>query len=265
MTPGTVLLLGAGRMGGAMIEGWTVAGPVAFDQLIIRDPHPGPEALAAARLGARLNPSDSTLDQAAIVVLAVKPQLWRAVAAEVQPHLSPDACIISIAAGVTTADLTIAFGDRPVARVMPTTAVAVGQGAASIYAAGAWEREQAHRLFDTVATTVDLDDEELMHTATAVSGSGPAYFYAFVEALEAAGIKAGLSASDAAALARATVTGAASLMYISRASPAELRAQVTSPGGTTEAALEVLMGENGLQALLNEAVAAAVRRSKELG
>lgn len=265
MTAKTVLLLGAGRMGGAMIDGWTAAGPVIACDLIIRDPHPGPEALAAAERGARLNPPDSALAEAAIAVLAVKPQLWRAVAAEVQPYLSPDACIISIAAGVKTSDLGIVFEDRPVARVMPTTAVAVARGAASIYAAGAWERGQAHRLFDTIATTVDLDDEDLMHAATAVSGSGPAYLYAFVEALEAAGIKAGLTTSDAAALARATVVGAAALMATSEASPAELRAQVTSPGGTTQAALEVLMGEGGLRPLLDEAVQAAIRRSKELG
>lgn len=265
MISNTVLLLGAGRMGGAMIEGWVVAGPVAPGDLIIRDPHPGPEALAAAQMGARLNPPDSSLGEAAVVVLAVKPQLWRAVAAEVQPHLSTDACIISIAAGVTTADLTIAFEDRPIARVMPTTAVAVVQGAASIYAAGVWEREQAHRLFDSIATTVDLDDEELMHTATAVSGSGPAYLYAFVEALEAAGVKAGLSASDAADLARTTVAGAASLMSISRASPADLRTQVTSPGGTTQAGLSVLTGDGALENLLADTVAAAVKRSKELG
>ena len=104
-----------------------------------------------------------------------------------------------------------------------------------------------------------------MHAATAVSGSGPAYLYAFVEALEAAAIRAGLPADAAAALAQSTIAGAASLMAMSEASPAELRAQVTSPGGTTQAALEVLLGANGLQPLLDEAVQAAIRRSRELG
>jgi pyrroline-5-carboxylate reductase len=112
---------------------------------------------------------------------------------------------------------------------------------------------------------VDVEDETLMHAATAVSGSGPAYLYAFVEALEAAGAEAGLSAADAAALARATVSGAAALMTMSEADPGELRRQVTSPGGTTAAGLQVLTGEGDLQRLLTATVAAAVRRSKELG
>ena len=265
MNPTTVLLLGAGRMGGAMIEGWTGAGPVALGELLIRDPHPGAEALAAADDGATLNPTDSDLGQAATVIVAVKPQMWREVATVVEPHLAQDAVIISIAAGVSIASLAEVFGERDIARVMPTTAVAIGQGTASIAANSDFARQRAHDLFDTIANTVDIDDEDLMHAATAVSGSGPAYLYAFVEALEAAAIEAGFAPDAAATLAQSTIAGAAQLMTMSEASPAELRAQVTSPGGTTQAALEVLMGDGGLGALLNEAVAAAVKRSRELG
>lgn len=265
MTATTVLLLGAGRMGGAMIDGWAAAGPVAAGDLLIRDPHPGAEALAAAGKGARLNPPDDALAGAPTVILAVKPQMWREVATAVAPHLAPDAVIVSIAAGVSITSLAEVFGDRPIARVMPTTAVAIARGTASIAATSDAARATAHRLFDTIARTVDLDDEGLMHAATAVSGSGPAYLYAFVEALEAAAIRAGLPADAAATLARSTVVGAAALMATSEASPADLRAQVTSPGGTTQAALEVLMGEDGLRPLLDEAVAAAIRRSRELG
>jgi pyrroline-5-carboxylate reductase len=147
---------------------------------------------------------------------------------------------------------------------MPTTAVAIRQGTASIYAADAEARARAHALFEPVATVVDLDDEELMHAATGVSGSAPAYLYAFVEALETAGASAGLEPDAAKALARATIAGAAALLAQSGEDPAELRRQVTSPGGTTAEALKVLMGEHGLAPLLHDAVAACVRRSKEL-
>ena len=260
-----ILLLGAGRLGGAMITGWTGVGTVRAHDLMIRDPWPGEEAQAAAHAGAALNPPDTDLMKAGVIVLAVKPQLWREVAAEVEPLLSPRGVIVSVVAGVGSRDLSEAFGGRDIARVMPTTAVAVFQGTASIFAETPIARDRAHDLFDGIAKTVDLDDETLLHAATAVSGSGPAYLYAFVEALEAAGIRAGLPPETAAILARSTIGGAASLMTMSDATPAELRGYVTSPGGTTQAALEVLMGEGGLQDLLDEAVAAAVRRSKELG
>lgn len=261
MTP--ILLLGAGRMGGALISGWRRADAFSLSDLILREPHP--DAAIAALEGVTLNPPLDALTAAKTVLLAVKPQVWRAVAAEVADHLAPDAVIVSIAAGVASADIGTAFGGRRVARVMPTTAVAVGKGTASIFAADPEAAARAHALFDPVASVVDLDDETLMHAATAVSGSGPAYLYAFVEALEAAGVRAGLSAEASGALARSTVIGAAALLADSGAEPAELRRQVTSPGGTTQAALEVLMAEDALGALLAEAVAAAVARSKELG
>jgi pyrroline-5-carboxylate reductase len=148
---------------------------------------------------------------------------------------------------------------------MPTTAVAIRQGSASIYADEPEARDRAKALFAPVANVVDLTDEALMHAATAVSGSAPAYLYAFIEALEAAGLDAGLSAEASRTLARGTISGAAALLAQSGEDPAELRRQVTSPGGTTEAALKVLMGEGGLAPLLRDAVIAAARRSKELG
>jgi pyrroline-5-carboxylate reductase len=147
---------------------------------------------------------------------------------------------------------------------MPTTAVAIRQGTASVYAPDAEARARAHALFEPVATVVDLQAEDLMHAATGVSGSAPAYLYAFVEALEAAGLSAGLDDAAAKALARATIAGAAALLAESGEDPAELRRQVTSPGGTTAEALKVLMGDHGLGPLLREAVAACVRRSREL-
>lgn len=259
LTP--ILLIGAGRMGGAILDGWALRQAFAAKDIGIRDPHPGPAALRAIAAGAdpNLNPA-----QARTVLLAVKPQLWREAAAALAGSLSPDAVVVSVAAGVRLADLASAF-DRPAARVMPTTAVAIGRGVASVYAEDAAARARAHALFAPVAQVVDLDDEALMDAATAVSGSGPAYLYAFVEALQAAGVAEGLPAAAAATLARATVEGAAALMAETGEDPADLRRQVTSPGGTTAAALDVLMGEGGLGPLLRQAVAAAVRRSKELG
>jgi pyrroline-5-carboxylate reductase len=258
-----ILMLGAGRMGGAMVEGWLRAGAFAGSDLMIRDPQPGPAAERAQ--GAAINPPDAELARARTVVLAVKPQVWREAAAEVAAWLASEAVVVSICAGVPSADVAQEFGGRAVARVMPTTAAAIGQGTASLFADDPAALARAHALFEPLGTVVDLADEALMHAATAVSGSAPAYLYAFIEALEAAGAASGLSAAEAQRLARSTLTGAAALLAKSGEDPAELRRQVTSPGGTTQAALEVLMGEGGLSDLMRDAVAAAIRRSKELG
>lgn len=263
MTP--ILMLGAGRMGGALIQGWFAAGAFGPRDLIVCEPHPTDQVTQAAADGAALNPPDDQLARARTVLLAVKPQVWREAAAQYSPLLAADAVIVSMAAGVGAGDLSPAFGGRRVARVMPTTAVAIGQGTASIHADDAEALERARRLFAPVATVVALESEDQLHAATGVSGSAPAYLYAFVEALGAAGVAAGLSAEVAHRLARATVTGSAALLAGSSEEPAELRRQVTSPAGTTAAALDVLMGEAGFGPLLEQAVAAAVKRSKELG
>lgn len=260
MTP--ILLLGAGRMGGALIAGWRRANAFSASDLMIRDPTPGPQAQAS---GARLNPSRDEQLAAKTVLLTVKPQDWRAVAAQAVGDLADEAVIVSVAAGVATADIAHAFGGRRVARVMPTTAAAIGQGTASVFSNDPEARARAHALLAPVGAVIDLADEDLMHAATAVSGSAPAYLYAFVEALQAAGEALGLPADAARQLARATTAGAAALMAETGEEAAALRRQVTSPGGTTEAALNVLMGEGGLGPLLKEAAAAAERRSRELG
>lgn len=262
MTP--VLLLGAGRMGGALISGWKQAGALQPSDLIVRDPHPGEEAAAAAAEGARLNPADGALADAPTVLLAVKPQVWREAAKTYAPLLAPDAVIVSILVGVRAADISAAFGGRRVARVMPTTGVSIAKGVASLFSEDPEASRRAHALFDPVATTADLESEDLMDAASAVSGSAPAYVYAFVEALEAAGVAHGLPPETARTLVRATLHSASALMERSGVEPAELRRQVTSPGGTTQAALGVLMGGNGFEPLFKEAVAAAVRRAEEL-
>lgn len=260
-----ILMLGAGRMGGAILEGWMRAGAFAPADLMIADPHPSDAALAAGRAGARLNPPDTDLAAAGTVILAVKPQTWLEAAGRYAGLLGADAVIVSVAAGVGARDIARAFGGRVVARVMPNTAVAINQGTMSLYADQPAARARAHALFDPLGTVIDLAEENLIHAATAMAGSGPAYLYAFIECLEAAGASAGLSPADASRMARSTVIGAAALLAQTGEEPAELRRQVTSPAGTTEAALNVLLSEKGLPPLLREAVAQAVRRSKELG
>ena len=256
-----ILILGAGRMGGALMQGWADAGAAAASELIVVDPHPS-EAVRGS--GALINPPPADLAKARTVLLAVKPQMWKAAAEQYGPHLAPGAVIVSVAAGVSAADLSAGFGGRLSARVMPTMAVAIGKGVASVFAADPEARARAHALFEPVATVVDLDDEALLHAATGVSGSAPAYLYAFIEALEAAGVSAGLAPEAASRLARATVAGSAMLLDQTGEDPAELRRQVTSPGGTTAEALKVLMGDGGLEPLLDRAVAACVQRSREL-
>jgi len=256
-----ILLLGAGRLGGALLDGWRLTGAFAPAQVMIRDPQPGDAAKAAAAGGVELNPPESELGRARTVLLAVKPQVWREAARTLAPHLSRDAVIVSVAAGVRAGDIAEAFG-RPAARVMPITAVAVGKGAGAVFSEDARARAAAHALFDPVGILADVADEGLMDAVTAVCGSAPAYLYAFTEALEAAGEAEGLPPEVARALARATMAGAAALMDSSGEEPAELRRQVTSPNGTTEAALKVLMADDGLGPLMRKAVAAAANRSR---
>jgi pyrroline-5-carboxylate reductase len=260
-----ILMLGAGRMGGAILDGWRRTAAFSPEELIIVDPRPGEAALEAAEAGVALNPPDAELARAKTVLLCVKPQSWAEAAARYAPLLSPDAVVLSIAAGVRSQDIAHAFGGRAVARVMPTTAAAIAHGTASLFSDDAEALARAHALFEPLGDVVDLADEGQMHAATAVSGSAPAYLFAFLEALEAAGAAAGLPPKDASKLARSTLIGAAALLSESGADPVELRRQVTSPGGTTEAALNVLLGENGLPPLMREAVGRAMRRSKELG
>ncbi len=259
-----VLLVGAGNLGGALLAGWRTADAIPAAQVLIRDPKPSASAKESAAAGAALNPPDAALEHVRTVVFAVKPQGWVAAAEALGPLLSPQAVIISVLAGVRSEALSAGFGGRRVARVMPTTAIGIAQGVATLHAAAPEALARAHALFDPVATTVDLAEEGLMDAAVGVSGSAPAYLYAFTEALAAAGEKAGLPAAASARLARATLQSAAALMAASDAEPSELRRQVTSPRGATEAALDILLAADGLPALLRRAVQAAADRSRAL-
>lgn len=266
LLPKPVLLIGAGALGSSILKGLRIAGHAAPADLMIVDLKPGDEARAWAADGAQLNPAPDSWGVAKTVILAVKPQGWHAVAALLGGNLGADTVLISVMAGVQTSSLEQAFAGHAVARVMPTTGVATGKGVASIFSARPEGLAAAQGLFGPMATTVVLSDETLMDSATAVSGSGPAYVYAFVRALEKAGRETGLSRMHARDLARGTLISAARLLDQTGEEPDDLIRKVASPGGTTEAALKVLCAEgSGLDELVLAAVQAAHKRSKELG
>lgn len=264
--PKPVLLVGAGALGSSVLKGFRITGHALPRDVMIVDLQPGDEPKAWAADGARLNPPPESWSDARTVLLAVKPQGWHAVAAILGGNLAPDAVLVSVMAGVQTTRLKQAFPGHAVARVMPTTGVATGKGVASIFADTPDALAAAQGLFGPMAATVILNDEAEMDSATAVSGSGPAYVYAFVRALEKAGRETGLSSSHARDLARGTLVSAARLLDESGEAPDDLIRKVASPGGTTEAALKVLCKTgDGLDELVLAAVQAAHKRSKELG
>lgn len=256
--------MGCGRLGSSLVEGWLKTGGLDPRQLIIVTPSSKTVAEAARDKGAVINPDDEVLARADRVILGVKPAMWRQVAADLDGKLAPDALIISMMAGVRAPDLSAGFAPRPVARVMPTTSMAVGEGVASIWAQSDADLDRVRGLFAPVAKVVGLGDEGLMDAATAVSGSGQAYFFAFVDALTKAGVEQGLSPDQAEALASGTLVSAAAAMKQDGARAEDLIARVASPGGTTRAALDVFAQDGALERLVSEAAAAAVARAAAL-
>lgn len=256
----SVLLIGCGRLGSALVEGWLDHGPVDPRRLMIVTPSAKPVTDRAARAGAVLNPSDEALGNARVVVLAVKPAKWREASREVAERLADDAVIVSVMAGVRADDIQAALA-RPVARLMPTTAIAAGKGVAALWSVSADAKEAARAVFAPLADVVDLDHEDQIDAATAVAGSGPAYVHAFTRALVQAGIEAGLPDEAAMRLARGAVRSAAAASLDDDLET--LIARVASPGGTTEAGLKAAR-EAGLDAAAHAAVSAALRRAREL-
>jgi pyrroline-5-carboxylate reductase len=263
---GTVVLVGAGNMGGAMLEGWLGLGlPPA--QVVILDPKPS-EALVA-RIGpeVRCNPPRDALTDVAALILAVKPQVAPDVVPGLAPLVGPGTVAVSIMAGKTIAFLEGSLPAAAIVRAMPNTPASIGRGitvAVPNERVTPQQRTLTTRLLAACGQVEWADDEALIDAVTAVSGSGPAYVFLMAESLARAGAAAGLPADLAARLARATVAGAGELLHRSDLEAATLRQNVTSPAGTTAAALEVLMAADGLDPLLKKAVAAAVRRSREL-
>jgi len=262
---GTILLAGAGKMGSAMLTGWLAQG-VAANKLAVIDPAPSADITKLAAQGLRINPESSALSDVDALVLAVKPQMFADAAPQLRKHVGPETLVLSIMAGVPIAKLAQACGGK-VVRAMPNTPAAIGRGATVAVAdksVGDTQRAIADALLRATGLVEWIEDETLMDAVTAVSGSGPAYVFLLAEELARAGVAAGLPPELATQLARETVAGAGELLHRSELSSETLRKNVTSPGGTTAAALDVLMGTNGFQPLLTRAVAAAAKRSREL-
>jgi pyrroline-5-carboxylate reductase len=260
---GTIALAGAGKMGGAMLAGWTAQG-LDPSRLVVIEPSPLAEISALTAKGSRLNPKDA--GQAGTLVVAVKPQAFREAGSTLKPLVGPSTLVVSIMAGMTIAAIEQVCGGA-VVRAMPNTPAAIGRGITVAVAAGsvsAAQRATADALLRATGSVEWVDDESLMDAVTAVSGSGPAYVFLLAEELARAGVAAGLPEQLATTLARATVAGSGELLHRSDLAAATLRQNVTSPGGTTAAALEVLMAREGLEPLMRRAVAAAAARSREL-
>ncbi len=263
---GTLLLVGAGKMGGAMLEGWHRLG-LRFDNVVLIEPQPAPEIITLGQRGLRINPALDTIAATAIVI-AVKPQVAPQLRTTLARLIGPDTVVISVMAGRTLAFLekTLPAGSALV-RAMPNMPAAIARGITvavpNARVSGA-QHDLAHKLLAAIGAVEWVDDEALMDAVTAVSGSGPAYVFLLAESLARAGAAAGLPPDLAQRLARATVAGSGELLHRSELDPAALRQNVTSPGGTTAAALDVLTAKDGLDPLMEKAIAAATRRSREL-
>jgi pyrroline-5-carboxylate reductase len=267
---GPLLLVGCGKMGSALLRGWLAHGLRAADVFVV-------EPDAGSREGAREHYRVSAVAEAKglpsdlrprALVFAIKPQSMAAVLPAYRALARSGAVVLSIAAGTAIARFTAAFGERtPVVRAMPNTPAAIGAGVTALYAnpnVDVGQKQLCEALMAAVGAVHWIDDEEQMHAITAMSGGGPAYVFLLIETLAKAGIACGLPADLAWPLARATVAGSGALAAHSNEPVEVLRRNVTSPGGTTQAALEVLMAKDGIGALLERAIAAATRRSHEL-
>ena len=259
---GRLVLVGAGKMGSAMLQGWLQNG-LSAQQTLVFDP-----AAQDLPQGLSLNPNPSDVQDAEVIIIAVKPQVMEEVLPSIIELKKSKPLIISVAAGKTIASFAHHFGpDAAIIRTMPNTPAAVGRGITAMVAnenVSSAQKNLAIALLSAIGEVVSIDDEALIDAVTAVSGSGPAYIFYLTECMASAGEKLGLAPELAMQLARATVAGAGELMRQSGIPAATLRENVTSPKGTTYAALQVLMAENGLQPIFDKALKAAADRSREL-
>jgi len=262
----SLVLLGAGKMGAAMLEGWLARG-LNPRKITVIEPQPAKAVKALARRGLKINLKGKTAP-ASVVVIAVKPQSAPEALPAIAPYVGKATLALSIMAGRTIGFLEQALPvGAAVVRAMPNTPAAIGRGITVAVGNGKVsprQRKQASDLLAAIGAVEWVNDESLMDAVTATSGSGPAYVFLLAEAMTQAAIAAGLPAALAAKLARETVAGSGELLRRSALDAATLRQNVTSPGGTTAAALEVLMGPGGFDALLTKAIAAATRRGREL-
>jgi pyrroline-5-carboxylate reductase len=262
-----LVLVGAGKMGGALLSGW-LDRRLDPQAVVVIDPSPPPdtaEILKRAGITPHARPPGGVT--ARVIVAAVKPQIIAGVLPALRAMFGPETIALSIAAGATLANLEAGLGPVAIVRSIPNTPAMVGRGITGAIANGRVE-EAGKALIETLLKAVGdvawVDSEGLIDAVTAVSGSGPAYVFLLAECLAEAAEAEGLPPDLAAKLARATVTGAGELLYRSHLPPDQLRKNVTSPNGTTAAALAVLMGEGGVGPLMVKAVAAARKRSEEL-
>ena len=262
----SLVLLGAGKMGAAMLEGWLARG-LNPRKITVIEPQPAKAVKALARRGLKINLKGKTAP-ASVVVIAVKPQSAPEALPAIAPYVGKATLALSIMAGRTIGFLEQALPvGAAVVRAMPNTPAAIGRGITVAVGNGSVsprQRKQASDLLAAIGAVEWVNDESLMDAVTATSGSGPAYVFLLAEGMTQAAIAAGLPAALAAKLARETVAGSGELLRRSALDAATLRQNVTSPGGTPAAALEVLMGPGGFDALLTKAIAAATRRGREL-
>ena len=263
---GTLVLVGAGKMGSAMLDGWLARG-LDPKKIIVIEPQPVKAVKALARRGVKLNPKDK-VGVASAIVIAVKPQNAPEAVPPLARYVDKTTLVLSIMAGRTIGFLEKSLPTgTAIVRAMPNTPAAIGRGI-SVAVANAKismrQRKQASDLLAAIGKVEWVDDEALMDAVTALSGSGPAYIFLLAECMARAGVAAGLPKELATRLARETVAGSAELLHRSNLDAATLRQNVTSPGGTTAAALEVLMGPGGFDQLLTQAIAVATRRSRDL-
>ena len=259
-----MVLLGCGKMGSAMLAGW-LKGGLSPDAVYVLDPHPSDWLKTT---GVHIN--EGMPDAPALVLIAVKPQMMGEALPSMQALGNSNTVFLSVAAGTSIATFAKALGaDSPIIRAMPNTPAAIGRGITAIVGndhATADHMDMADTLLQAVGQVVRLTDEAQIDAVTGVSGSGPAYVFHLIETLAAAGVAEGLPEDLAMALAKATVGGAGQLAEDSDEDPSQLRVNVTSPNGTTQAALDVLMNpETGFPDLLRRAVKAAADRGRELG
>ena len=263
----TVALIGAGNMGGAMLEGWLADG-VSKDSIVVIDPSPNTAmAKSISQNSLRHEPSVPTNFVADVIIIALKPQIMDAALPALQAIIGPDTVSVSVAAGKTLAGMEAGLGDTAIIRAMPNTPAQVRRGITVCVGndkVTSEHRNKVTTLLKSIGQVEWVDDEALIDAVTGLSGSGPAYVFHLVEAMSKAGQNAGLSEELADVLAKATVCGAGELMFQSALEPGKLRENVTSPNGTTQAALEVLMNEEGLTKLMTKAVGAATKRAGEL-
>ena len=265
-----LLLVGCGKMGGAMLQGWIERAMVGYGVIIVEPNEMSVEPFALQD-GIAVHATPDTIDakvRPAVVVLAIKPQMMDGAIAAYRRFANPSTLFLSIAAGKTIAYFERHLGaDAAIVRAMPNTPAAVGRGITVWVAnkkAGPAQRKTAEALLAAVGEVAAVTDEGLLDAVTALSGGGPAYVFLLIECLAQAGVEAGLPADLAMRLARVTVSGSGELARLSSESAVTLRQNVTSPKGTTLEALNVLMAPDGMQALFTRAIAAATRRSKEL-